>query len=115
MEKLNLPEYDFRIRKEGQRTQIFDPFRKRYVALTPEEWVRQHILQFLVEEKSYPKGLISVEKSMKLNQQNKRADIVIHSRSGEAVMLIECKSPGVKLSQETFDQVARYNIVIIKQ
>lgn len=111
MEKLSFPEYNFKIKNDGQRTQIFDPFRKRYVALTPEEWVRQHILEFLVSEKGFPRGLMSVEESLKLHGQSKRADIVVYNNTGRPQMLVECKAPEVKLKQETFDQVARYNIV----
>lgn len=110
METLNLPKYDFKLRSEGQRTEIFDPFRKRYVALTPEEWVRQNVLQYLVQEKGFAIGLMSVEHSLKLNGMQKRADAVVFDQQGKPIMVVECKAASVKISQDTFDQIARYNL-----
>jgi len=104
-----LPEYNFRIRESKIGLQIFDSIRKKYVVLTPEEWVRQNFIQYLIEEKKYPPALIAVETGLKYNKLKKRSDIAIYSRSGNLWMLIECKSPSVKISQETFDQVAVYN------
>jgi len=109
---LNFPSAEFRLRKAEQRTQIYDAFRKRWVVLTPEEWVRQHILHFLKEHLQYPANLLAVEKSLRLNGLSKRADIVVYSRSMDPWMLIECKKPEVKLNQAVFDQAARYNLVM---
>jgi hypothetical protein len=107
---LNLPTYSFRIRdKEGKKI-IFDSLRRRWVALTPEEWVRQNFIRYLTEEKHYPAALVSVERSLRLNQQNFRADAVIFTKSGEPFIIIECKAPEVKISRQVFDQIAPYNI-----
>lgn len=111
MQKLNLPAYDFRIKTEGQSKQIFDKLRGRFVALTPEEWVRQHFILFLIEEKKYPAGLFSVERGVKVNELNKRTDLVIYNRSGKPWMLIEFKAYDIAITQETFYQAARYNMV----
>lgn len=110
MVKLNLPPYNFRIRKSDKGMQIFDLIRKKFVALTPEEWVRQHFIRYLIEEKGYPATLMTVETGLTYNKLKKRCDITVHNRKGEAWMLIECKAPEVKISQETFDQVATYNM-----
>ena len=112
MHPLNFPEYSFRIRAEGQRNYIFDNIRKRYVILTPEEWVRQHMVTYMIEEKKFPSTLISVEMTMKINQTVKRADIVLFSRRALPLMIIECKAPGIKITQKAFDQAARYNMDI---
>ncbi|MBM3434760.1 MAG: type I restriction enzyme HsdR N-terminal domain-containing protein [Bacteroidetes bacterium] len=112
LKKLNLPEYSFRIRQLESRTQIFDVFRKRFVALTPEEWVRQNFLMFLVTEKNYPRSLISVEGGMKLFKRMKRTDIVVYNNLGNPLMIIECKAPDVKIDEKVFDQVVRYNMVL---
>lgn len=110
MQPLNLPAYPFKIREEGSRLQIFDPFRKKYLVLNPEEWVRQHFLQYLVNEKKYPSSLIRIETGLKYNQLLKRADILIHNKQGAPHLMVECKSPSVKITQDAFDQVARYNM-----
>ena len=89
---------------------IFDEIRKKFVVLTPEEWVRQHVVQYLLLEKKYPKSLINVEKLVKVNGLNKRYDIVVFQPNGEIFLLIECKAPEVSISQQTFDQIARYNL-----
>lgn len=109
MVKLNLPEYQFRLQKSEKGTHIFDSIRKKFVALTPEEWVRQNFVRYLIEEKKYPASLISIETGLKYNKLKKRCDITVFNRNGEKFMLIECKAPEVKISQETFDQVATYN------
>jgi len=88
---------------------IFDRLRQKYVALTPEEWVRQHFVNYLTEYLDYPSGLIQVEASLKLNTMQRRADILIHDRSGQPVMVVECKAPSVKLTQTVLDQVINYN------
>lgn len=108
---LNLPPYPIRIKQEENGTYIFDVIRKKFLLLTPEEWVRQHLVHFLMEEKKYPKSLIQLEGGLKLNNLQKRSDILIFNNSGEKIVLVECKAPSVKISQDTFDQIARYNFV----
>lgn len=110
MESLNLPTYSFNIKLKEQRKYIFDFIRKKYVLLTPEEWVRQNFLRFLVDEKKYPATLIAVEKEFKLNTLSKRSDAVVYNKSGIPVLIIECKAASVKIDQKVFDQIARYNI-----
>ena len=110
MEKLNLPEYTFRIATVDGKTQIFDGIRKKYVTLTDEEWVRQNFIMYLISEKNYPASLISIEKSLQVNRMEKRADIVVYGKDLKPKVIVECKAPSVAISQEVFDQVARYNI-----
>ena len=110
MQHLNLPSYDFRIRGDERQREIFDEIRKKFVALTPEEWVRQNFLKYLIAEKGTPLSLITVEKSLKLHGMLKRTDIVVYDRNGKALLLIECKAPSVKIDQKVFDQAAMYNI-----
>lgn len=110
MEQLNFPEYQFKIISERNQTKIFDIVRKKYVVLTPEEWVRQHFIRFLIEEKKYPASLIAVEVGLKYNTLQKRADIVVYGKNTQPLMLIECKAAHVKISQETFHQAAVYNM-----
>ena len=96
--------------KEGPGGQVvYDPLRRKYVALTPEEWVRQHFVCYLTEYLHYPPGLIRTEASFRLHSMLRRVDILIHDRAGEPVMIVECKAPTVKISQEVFDQVINYN------
>lgn len=109
--ELNLPKYHFKLRESDKnKTEIFDPYRRKYVILTPEEWVRQHFLQFLVEEKKYPRALISVEKGLTVHQMNKRFDAVVYNKAGIPVVLIEFKATGVRIDQQVFEQIAAYNI-----
>jgi hypothetical protein len=110
MQELNLPSYKFRLKKENEIIFIFDELRKKYVVLSPEEWVRQNFIRFLVEEKKYPASLIAVEIGLKYNQLRKRADVLIYNTKGQPYLMIECKAPGVKISQETFHQIAAYNM-----
>jgi hypothetical protein len=110
LKQLNLPEYSFRIAAIRGKEMIFDPLRRKYVRLTPEEWVRQNFVQYLVHEGHYPAGLIGIEVMFIYNRLKKRADILVHNRRGEPVMIVECKSPDVKLDDEVFDQVATYNL-----
>ena len=110
MVKLNLPEYSFRIRKSEKGLQIFDPLRKKFVALTPEEWVRQNFVQHLIVEKKYPSSLIAVETGLKYNRMKKRSDITVHDRKGNVWMIVECKAPEIKITQGTFYQAAVYNM-----
>lgn len=109
MQKLNFPSYPFKIKEDDKRTQIFDTVRKKYVALTPEEWVRQHIITFLITEKKFPASLIAVEVSLNRGTKKQRADIVIYTNDGKPRMIIECKAPEVKITQDVFYQIARYN------
>ena len=115
MQQLNFPSYNFRFKNSENKVSIFDDIRKKFIILTPEEWVRQHIVQFLLHEKKYPKSYINVEKLIKVNDLNKRYDIVVFKPNGELFLLIECKSPDVKITQETFDQIARYNLKLNAQ
>ena len=108
---LNLPQYHFRLKQESNTTYIFDEVRKKFLVLTPEEWVRQHFVQFLIREKKYPRSLIKLEGGLKLNSLQKRSDILLFNSSGEKIVLVECKAPSVKITQATFDQVARYNFI----
>jgi hypothetical protein len=111
MQELNLPFFEFNIKQEATHVSIFDVFRKKYVVLTPEEWVRQNFLQYLLQHKNYPISLIALEASLKYNKLKKRADILIYNKQGQPHMMIECKAPTIKISQDTFDQVARYNMI----
>lgn len=111
MQVLNLPQYQFKIKQSDFKTQIFDSVRKKYVALTPEEWVRQNFLQYMIQEKKYPASLIAVEASLKYNQRKKRTDILVYNNSGKPYLMVECKAPDVKVTEKVFDQIARYNLV----
>ena len=106
---LNLPKYDFKVKIENGKKQIFDSVRKRFVALTPEEWVRQHFIQFLHRQKGFPLSLMGVEFSLKYNGMQKRADIICFKTDGKPFLLVECKSFSVSIQQKVFDQIARYN------
>jgi hypothetical protein len=108
---LNLPSYPFKLKREGGSIFIFDDLRKKFLVLTPEEWVRQHIVQFLIIDKRFPKSLIKLEGGLKLHSLQKRTDIVVYDHSGQSLAIVECKAPHIKITQEVFDQVARYNMV----
>lgn len=110
--KLNFPSYDFRLRENSSRPEIFDQVRKVWVTLTPEEWVRQHVIRWIVEEKNYPASLLAVEKSITVNGLTKRCDIVAFNKSGIPILVIECKAHDVEISQAVFDQAARYNLTL---
>ncbi|NPA67406.1 MAG: type I restriction enzyme HsdR N-terminal domain-containing protein [Chlorobi bacterium] len=110
MQKLNLPQADLKITTENGKTKIFDIIRKKYVVLTPEEQVRQEFIHYLINKKNYPKGLLAVEKKLKIYNLEKRTDIVLYNTSGNPAVIIECKAPSVNISQKTFDQIARYNM-----
>lgn len=109
LQNLNFPSYQFNIKKEDDQVFIFDEIRKKWLVLTPEEWVRQHIVFYLVDQKGYPAGLIGVEKSIKLNGLNKRFDLVCFDNSGNPYLIVECKAPNVSISQKTLEQTLRYN------
>ena len=112
MQKLNFPKYNFRFKNNENKTFIFDIIRKKFVILTPEEWVRQHTLHFLITEKKYPVSYINVEKQLLLNDSVKRYDIVIFKNDGDVDIIIECKAPSISINQVTFDQIARYNLAL---
>ncbi|WP_405415351.1 type I restriction enzyme HsdR N-terminal domain-containing protein [Maribacter sp. Asnod1-A12] len=109
MQPLNFPSYTFRVKNSENRTLIFDVIRKKFLVLTPEEWVRQHVVQFLIQEKKYPMSHINVEKQITLNGLKKRYDVVVFKPNGQLHILVECKAPEVSISQMTFDQIAQYN------
>jgi hypothetical protein len=110
MNKLNLPPYPFRIRTSGQSKEIFDSLRKKFVLLTPEEWVRQHFIKYLQDELHYPAGLISIERGLIVNQRAKRSDIVIYDQMGKPWMIVECKAPHITLNEAAFYQAANYHL-----
>jgi hypothetical protein len=110
MQSLNLPTYSFKLKSEEGRNLIFDEIRKKYVVLTPEEWVRQNFVRYLISEKFYPAALISLEKHFSYNRMQKRSDILVYDRNANPVLMVECKSPDVKINQAVFDQIALYNL-----
>ncbi len=110
MTPLNLPAVDFKVKKSEGKVWIFDSIRKKFVVLTPEEWVRQHFVAYLIQHHHYPKSLFRIEGSLTYNQLQKRSDILIYDRAGKPWMLVECKSPTIKLTQNAFNQVAIYNM-----
>ena len=115
MQQLNFPSYNFRFKNSENKVAIFDAIRKKFIILTPEEWVRQHVVHYLLEEKKYPKSHINVEKLLKVNDLKKRYDIVVFNPDGSIFILVECKAPEIKISQHTFDQIARYNLTLRAQ
>ncbi|PKH68374.1 restriction endonuclease subunit R [Flavobacterium sp. ALD4] len=112
MQQLEFSSYPFRFKNSENKVSIFDEIRKKFIILTPEEWVRQHVVRFLLEEKKYPKSLINVEKVLKVNGLKKRYDVVVYNTDGSICVLIECKAPQIKIAQDTFDQIARYNMTM---
>jgi hypothetical protein len=106
---LNLPEYKHKIITENDKQYILDPVRNKYLLLTPEEWVRQNFLKYLIAEKKYPAGLISIEAGIKMNHLKRRYDALLYSRQGKPFMLLEFKSPSVRITQKVFDQITEYN------
>jgi predicted type IV restriction endonuclease len=110
MQKLNFKEYAFRFKNSDNKISVFDGIRKKFIILTPEEWVRQHVVRYILEEKKYPKSHVNVEKIIKINGLTKRYDVIVFEPDGTIFLLIECKAPGVVISQHTFDQIARYNM-----
>ncbi len=113
--ELCFPHYDFTIQspsQPGHSFKIFDIIRKKYVSLTPEEWVRQHLIHFLVKERKFPQSLLSVEKKVLVNNLMRRTDVVVYSSTLKPLMIVECKAPSVQLTQTTFDQTARYNMTL---
>ena len=110
MRLLNFPTYGFRFKNSENKPRIFDVIRKKFVVLQPEEWVRQHTVHYLIFDKKYPKSLVNVEKQLIVNQLKKRYDVVVFNTDGSIHILVECKAPEIKITQNTFDQIARYNL-----
>jgi hypothetical protein len=110
VQNLNFPTYSFRFKNSENKRLIFDAVRKKFVVLQPEEWVRQHCIQFLIHEKKYPKSLINVEKELTIHTLKKRYDIVVFNPDGSIHLIVECKAPLITIDQNTFDQIARYNL-----
>ncbi len=111
-QKLNLPQFDVKIKKEEGKVLIFDGIRKNFFLLTPEEWVRQHFLRLLIDHYKYPRALIKVETGLRYNKLLKRSDIIIYDREGKPFLLVECKSADQKINQSSFDQASVYNMTI---
>ena len=112
MKQLQFPSYSFRFKNSENKVAIFDEIRKKFIIISPEEWVRQHVVQFLLQDKKYPKSHINVEKLLKINNLTKRYDVVVFKPDGNISILVECKAPEVKITQSTFDQIARYNMTL---
>lgn len=106
---LNFPQFEFKIIENDGTLSVLDSLRKKYLILTPEEWVRQHMIRYLVEFKQFPKSLFALEKRILYNNLQKRFDILVLDRNGSPFLLIECKAPEIKLTQKTVEQVAVYN------
>lgn len=112
MHALNFPRYSFRFKNSENKIAVFDVLRKKFVILTPEEWVRQHVVNFLLTEKKMPQSLLNVEKQLKVNQMLKRYDLLVYNPDGSIHLVVECKAASVPITQETFDQIARYNLAL---
>ena len=110
MQKLNFPDYQFRFKNKENKLAIFDEIRKKFILVTPEEWVRQNCVHFLRNQLNYPKSHINVEKLVKINGIRKRYDIVVFNSKGEIEILVECKATSIAINQATFDQIAQYNL-----
>ncbi|QCX00019.1 type I restriction enzyme HsdR N-terminal domain-containing protein [Aggregatimonas sangjinii] len=110
MQALNFSAYDFRLKNSENKVHIFDVIRKKFVVLQPEEWVRQHVVHHLIVDKKYPQSLINVEKQLTIGRIKKRYDVVVFKPDGSIALLVECKSPSIKINQQVFDQIARYNM-----
>ncbi len=112
MQQLNLPSGSFKITKTHDRYKIFDVIRHKYVSLTPEEWVRQHMVHYLIHHKHYPAGLTAVEHLVRINQLRQRADVVMYDRNRQPLLIVECKAPSVAITSGVFEQALRYNMVL---
>ena len=112
MQELNLPRYEISVKRNGERLTIFDFLRRRHVALTPEEWVRQHFVHFLVEHKGYPKGLLANEVELSVGEKNLRCDSILYDPSLKPRMIVEYKAPSVVVTQKVFQQIATYNLLL---
>ena len=112
MQELNLPKFEIRVQLQKDKLTIFDFLRRRHVALTPEEWVRQHFTHFLVEHKGYPKGLLANEVELSVGDKSLRCDSVLYDRELHPQMIVEYKAPKIKLTQKVFQQIATYNLLL---
>jgi type I site-specific restriction endonuclease len=112
MQQLNLPLAELKTRTLNGKTEVFDHVRRSYVTLTPEEWVRQHFIHYLIADRLVTEGLIAVEKQIKVNRLSKRCDIVVHFPNGKPVMVVECKAPHIRITKDTFNQAIRYNLAL---
>ena len=112
MFRLNLPQYEIKIGEKDGKRRIFDFLRRKYVALTPEEWVRQHFTHYLVEHKGYPKGLMGNEVELHIGEKRLRCDTVLYNKEGQPRMIIEYKAPTIQIQQKTFDQISAYNLLL---
>src|ERR1035437_10387852 len=112
MQALTLPDAGLRIRSKNEKQEVFDCVRKKFVALTPEEWVRQHFIHYLIHHLSVPVSLIAVEASLHYHRLKKRSDIVVYGKDGKPSLIVECKAPEVAITQAVFDQVAMYNMTL---
>ena len=112
MYRLNLPPYPIKITERGEKRLIFDFLRRKYVALTPEEWVRQHFVHYLVEVKKYPKSLLANEVELKVGDKKLRCDTLLYTQALQPRMIIEYKAPTIPLQQKTFDQISAYNLLL---
>lgn len=109
---LNLPPFAHQVIQKAGKLFIFDVLRKKYVFLTPEEWVRQHFIHFLLNEHGYSKALMRVEGGLSYHGLPRRTDLVVYDRKGQPFVIVECKDIGVPLTQEVFDQAAQYNCIL---
>ncbi|RZA01375.1 MAG: type I restriction enzyme HsdR N-terminal domain-containing protein [Sphingobacteriaceae bacterium] len=110
LQPLALPPYPFKITEANGQLTLFDELRKKTIIITPEEWVRQHFVQYLINQKHYPKTLMRLEGGLTYNSMSRRTDIVVFNTGGEKILMVECKAPGVNINQKVFDQIARYNM-----
>ena len=112
MFRLNLPPYPIKIQQKGEKRQIFDFLRRKWVALTPEEWVRQHFTHYLTEHKGYPKALLANEVELRIGEKHLRCDTLLYNRTLQPRMIIEYKAPSIQIQQKTFDQITAYNLLL---
>ena len=112
MHQLNLPAYDIKLGESGGRRTIFDFLRRKHVALTPEEWIRQHFTHFLVEQKGYPRGLMANEVELRIGDKRLRCDTILYHQTMQPRMIVEYKAPTIQLQQKTFDQISAYNLLL---
>jgi hypothetical protein len=112
MQKLNFPDYSFKIKSKENKPAIFSILRKKYLVLSPEEWVRQHCVNYLMTEKNFSPNLLSEERQIQMNGITKRYDIVGFKPNGSIELIVECKAPNIEITQDTFDQIARYNMAL---
>ena len=112
MFRLNLPPYPIKIQEKGEKRQIFDFLRRKWVALTPEEWVRQHFTHYLVEQKGYPQSLLANEVELRIGEKRLRCDTLLYNKELRPRMIVEYKAPNIQIQQKTFDQIAAYNLLL---